>query len=56
MLEYPKLVWAILDAEKNSQIENSTYFLFKINRKGALGILEKKSQGEKFYELKNLNP
>ena len=56
MVGCPKLVGPILDAEKNSQIENSTYFLFKINRKGALGILEKKTQREKLHELKNLDP
>ena len=56
MLEYPKLAWEILDAKKNSHIENITLFHLKINRKGVQGIFEKKTQGAKFIELKNLDP
>ena len=56
MVEYPKLVGPILDAEENSQNEDNASFLFKLNRKGALGILGKKPQGAKFHELKNIDP
>ena len=56
MIETPKLFWPILDAGKNPQNEDSASFLFKINRKGAWGILGKKKQGAKFHELKNIDP
>ena len=56
MIEFPKLAGPILVAEKNPQNENSAYFLFKINRKGAWGISGKNPQGAKFHELKNIDP
>ena len=56
MLTTPKLVWPIFNAGNNPQKENSTIFYLKINEKGGLEVLEKKIQGKKFHELKNLKP
>ena len=56
MPEYPKLVWAILDAKKNSQKENNTFSYLKLNRKGDWGVLGKKPQGAEIHDLKNINP
>ena len=56
MLDRPKVVWAILNTRKNCHKQNSTIFHLKLNRKGAYGILEKKTQGAKFHELDNLEP
>ena len=55
MVETPKLVWPILDAEKNPQKENNTFFYLKLNRKGDWGVLGKKPQGAKIHEPKNIN-
>ena len=56
MIGYPKLVGQFLDAGKNSQKWKQYLFYLKLNRKDGFGILEKKTQGEKFHELKNLKP
>ena len=56
MLDHPKLVWAILNARKNYHKQNNTISHLKLNRKGAYGILEKKTQGAKFHELDNIEP
>ena len=51
-----KWIWAALNARKNYHKQNSTISHLKLNRKGAYGILEKKTQGAKFHELDNLEP
>ena len=56
MLEHPKMVGQLLGARKTSTKANSIISYLKINRKGVWGILEKKIQGAKFYELENLDP
>ena len=56
MLDHPKLVAQFWNAEKITQNANSTISHLKINRKGAYGILGKKTQGAKFHELDNLEP
>ena len=56
MLDHPKLVAQFWNAEKITQNANSTISYLKLNRKGAYGILGKKPQGAKLYELDNLEP
>ena len=56
MLDHPKFVAKILDAEKLPQKFKQYQIYIKLNRKGIWGVFERRTEGSKFHELEILNP
>jgi len=56
MLDHPKLSAQFWNAGKITQKFKQCHFLFKLNRKGLWGFLQKKTQGTKFQEVEILEP